>query len=394
MDTLFTPLSRKLRIDDSLYKRLLDSLYDGVYFVDRERRITYWNRAAERLTGYAAEEVVGRSCSDNLLVHVDDAGRQLCLCGCPLWATMADHVPREADVHLRHKRGHRVPVSVRAMPITGDDGEVLGAVEVFHDNSAKREAQRRTEQLQQLMNERERAQEALMRAEKLASAGRVAATLAHEINNPITAVMNLLYMLRGAPLDQESERLVALAEEELRRVANISRTTLGFYRTPSAASPVDVGQLLDEVIALYARKLQENSIAVTTRYAPAPRVTANEGELRQVLSNLVANAIDASADGGRILVRVTRTSGAAGEPGLQITVADTGSGIERAHLPNVFEAFFTTKQAVGTGLGLWASKTIVQKHGGTIRVKSAKGRGTVFRVFLPVAASSVAAAGT
>ncbi len=505
------------RMDENFYKHLLDSLYDGVYFVDRERRITYWNKAAERLSGYAAEEVIGKRCADNILVHVDDAGRQLCLCGCPLSATMGDRLPREADVHMKHKLGHRVSVLVRAVPICDSQGEVIGAVEVFSDNTAKREAVRQAEQLQvelaqrrraeealsrseghlraivdhlpigvwfadadgkivfanpaaeeifgqmrevggeeagayhawwaasgkrinpdewgayravmrgetslgevlkiescdgtlrtllssafpvkdahgrilgavvihEDITERERAQESLMRAEKLASAGRVAATIAHEINNPIMAVINVVYMLRGRGLDADSAGLLAVAEEELRRVANITRTTLGFYRTPSARTVVNIRQLLEEVIGLYARKLQESSIEVQSRYPEEPRVVGNEGELRQVFSNLLGNAVDACPGGGRILVRVRR----AGQRGLHVTVADTGAGIERPDLPNIFEPFFTTKQTVGTGLGLWVSKTIVQKHSGSIRVRSKLGRGTVFRVFLPASESSKA----
>ena len=122
---------------DHFYKELLDNLYDGVYFVDRQRRITYWNRGAERLTGYGSEEVLGRCCADNILVHTDAEGRQLCLCGCPLTETLLDGQVREKEIFLRHKKGHRLPVTVRVVPMCGSDGAVIGAIEVFSDSSWK-----------------------------------------------------------------------------------------------------------------------------------------------------------------------------------------------------------------------------------------------------------------
>jgi len=122
---------------DGFYRDLLDHLSDGVYFTDAERRITYWNKAAERLTGYSKEEVLGRSCRDNILMHVDETGRQLCLDGCPLAQTMEDRRPREQEVYLRTKEGHRLPVLVKASPIIGPEGEVKGAVEIFSSISAR-----------------------------------------------------------------------------------------------------------------------------------------------------------------------------------------------------------------------------------------------------------------
>ncbi len=132
------------------YKALLNSLYDGVYFVDRDRRIMYWNGGAERLTGYPARQVLGRHCADNLLVHVDNAGHQLCLDECPLTHTMADQKSREADVYLQHRLGYRVPVSVRVTPLRNPAGELVGAVEVFSDNRSKKAAEEKAAQLEQM----------------------------------------------------------------------------------------------------------------------------------------------------------------------------------------------------------------------------------------------------
>lgn len=136
--------------DEGFYKRLIDNLYDAVYFVNRERRITYWNKAAEQLTGYAADQVVGHCCADNLLVHTDCDGNQLCRDHCPLSLSLADGGAREAEVYLRHKKGHRVPVSVRVTPIYDRQQRIVGAVEVFSDNSTKKVAEQRTAQLEKM----------------------------------------------------------------------------------------------------------------------------------------------------------------------------------------------------------------------------------------------------
>ncbi len=136
--------------EPSFHKKLLDSLYDGVYFVDTERKITYWNQGAEQLTGYSSAEAVGRHCFDNFLMHVDEQGRALCFGGCPLAATMADGERREAEIYLRHKLGHRVPVGVRATAIRDNGGRIVGAVEVFSDISAKKKMERRAGEMESL----------------------------------------------------------------------------------------------------------------------------------------------------------------------------------------------------------------------------------------------------
>lgn len=137
-------------MDDPFYIQLMDSLYDGVYFVDKKRGITYWNKGAERLTGYTKEEAIGKSCQDSFLSHVDDSGNSLCKSGCPLSQVLQDGQSREADLYLHHKDGHRVPVSVRATPLTAEDGQIIGAVEIFSDNSSHVAARRRIDELEQL----------------------------------------------------------------------------------------------------------------------------------------------------------------------------------------------------------------------------------------------------
>lgn len=147
MSEAFDPIGKP---DGSIHEKLLDSLYDGVYFVDKERKILYWNKGAEYLTGYSADEVVGKHCFDNILSHVSDAGCELCLNGCPLAATIGDGERRENEVYLRHKSGHRVPVSVRVSPVTDEAGIVVGAVEVFSDVTAKKRIERRMGELENM----------------------------------------------------------------------------------------------------------------------------------------------------------------------------------------------------------------------------------------------------
>jgi diguanylate cyclase (GGDEF)-like protein/PAS domain S-box-containing protein len=136
--------------EDGFYKALLDNLHDGVYFTDRDRKITYWNKGAERLTGYSADEIVGSRCADNILAHVDEEGCNLCEGSCPLAATMSDGGARQAEVFLHHKEGHRLPVLVRVSPIRNSDGEIIGGVEVFSDNSASVAARKKLAELHEM----------------------------------------------------------------------------------------------------------------------------------------------------------------------------------------------------------------------------------------------------
>jgi diguanylate cyclase (GGDEF)-like protein/PAS domain S-box-containing protein len=138
-----------MEFENEFFRSVLDGFSDGVYFVDRDRRITYWNRAAERITAYAAEDVVGSRCYDEILVHVDDTGSRLCHQACPVAATIADRLTREAHVYLHHRDGHRVPVRVRVAPLVGPDGELLGAIEAFSDDSAQMAALQRIQELEQ-----------------------------------------------------------------------------------------------------------------------------------------------------------------------------------------------------------------------------------------------------
>jgi signal transduction histidine kinase len=235
-------------------------------------------------------------------------------------------------------------------------------------------------------SERRRAEEALRKTEKLAAAGRLAASIAHEINNPLEAVTNLLFLIRRGSLDSSSARYADLAQHELARVSEITQQMLRFYRQSTLPSLSNVAELLDSVLTLHQGRVASLRVDVVRRYTPDVTLFCFAGEVRQLFANLVGNALDAmTPGGGRLLLRVRY----AGMDCVRVTVADTGSGIPAAVLQHIFEPFFTTKEAIGTGLGLWISAEIVNKHKGKIRVRSrvrdenGKG-GTVFMVFLPV----------
>ncbi|HTX75906.1 MAG TPA: ATP-binding protein [Terracidiphilus sp.] len=255
------------------------------------------------------------------------------------------------------------------------------------------------------VTERVRAEEALRRSEKLAATGRLAASIAHEINNPLEGLTNLLYILRThCGLNAPALEYASMAEHEARRIAEIAQKTLRFYRQSTLPGRVRPAELIDGILDLYRTRMHTFNIAVERNLDPDLTVFCFEGEIRQVLANLIGNAIDATAGGGRILVRLRACrrwrdareseSPATGpgrwdaESGICITVADTGVGMTPEVRAHIFEPFFTTKEATGTGLGLWVSQEIVAKHRGELRVRSraatgGKCSGTVFQFYLP-----------
>jgi signal transduction histidine kinase len=241
-----------------------------------------------------------------------------------------------------------------------------------------------------------KAQEALVRAEKLSAVGRMASSVAHEINNPLEAVTNLIWIAKSDPtINEELRKHLVRADEELRRVAHITRQTLGFYRDSSQKENVKVREVLESVLGLYASRMNGKHISVRTRYEDC-YVFGYTGELRQLFSNLCANAIDAVPAHGVLAVKASRSRdwGGTDEPGVRVTIADNGCGIDAEHLGSLFEPFFTTKEATGTGLGLWVTKQIAEKHGGRIAVRSSAGlqrHYTVFSLFLPVSEGDNAA---
>jgi signal transduction histidine kinase len=228
-------------------------------------------------------------------------------------------------------------------------------------------------------------EEALRKTEKLAVAGRLAASLAHEINNPLTAVTNLLFLVRSSRDLAEAKQYATQAEDELRRVTEIANHTLRFHRSSRGPELVDVAHLLDSAVSLFKAKLRNQDIKVKIECNEGCMATFVLGEIRQVLVNLIANAIDAMPQGGGLLVRgLNRPHPRTSTPGLHISVADHGDGIPLPALSRLFEPFFTTKGSIGTGLGLWLTKDIIDRHQGFIRMRNHHHpHGAVFSFWIP-----------
>jgi PAS domain S-box-containing protein len=228
-------------------------------------------------------------------------------------------------------------------------------------------------------------EEALRKLEKLAAVGQLASSIAHEINNPLESITNLLYLIQQSESMGDVQQYAKLAQEELSRVTDITLQTLRFHRQNSRPISLDLAELLRTVMVLYAGRMLVRNITTEMKVIPSPNVMAMEGEIRQVINNLVRNALDALNTGGRLLIRLhperDRHNGC---NGVRLTVADTGEGISPQIQARLFEPFQTTKELTGTGLGLWVSKGIVQKHRGRIQARTRRGCGTVFTVWLPV----------
>lgn len=350
---------------------------DAIYSTRPDGTITSWNRAAEQLYGYTAQEAIGspvaRLVPPELLEQGAHNREMLQSCG---------HIAPHRTERLR-KDGTRRPVLLSLSPLRNASGQFLGASAIARDISAEKQSE-----------------EAVRRSEKLATAGRLAASIAHEINNPLEVVLNLLYLARHD--SAHTVKYLTQAEQEIARVARLAQQTLGFVRDASSPDWINPAMIMDEILQLYSGKLETRKIRVTRRYRGPCRIHGYSGELRQLLANLLVNAVDAMTDGrvtdGRMTDRGMSDGGSLqvhvspardwsnGRVGVRITVADNGSGIPRENLRQVFEPFFTTKKDAGTGLGLWVSRGIVEKHGGSIRVRSRIGgssSGTAFSIFLP-----------
>jgi signal transduction histidine kinase len=237
-----------------------------------------------------------------------------------------------------------------------------------------------------------KAEDALRNAERLAAMGRMAGIIAHEINNPLEAITNMFYLLRDHPsLDEEARYFAKLGEEELLRIGHITRQTLGFYRESEVPVEVSLAALLDGILELQMRRMEFNDITLEKRYTSTGTIYGFPVELKQVFLNLIGNAAQAMPDGGKLRLHVFESLHRSNRHGgVFVSICDTGKGIAPEHARHLFEPFFTTKSVKGTGLGLWISKGIIQKYGGTISFRSMSRAGrniTCFQVFLPDAGS-------
>ena len=352
---------------------LLDSMLEnapiGFAFIDRDLRFVRLNRLFAAMYGMDIGRYLGHRVTN--VWPQDPAAR------------MEDHVRR---VLLTGQASRNVEFS----NVAGPDGEQRTWLMHFYPVRTESTKVASVGVVVGEITERLRAEETLRKTEKLAATGRLAASIAHEINNPLEAVTNLLYLLKThEPMDEAALRFVDTAQDELARVAEITQQTLRFYRQSTHAAEVNVSELLDSVVTLYQTRLNSAAIKVLRKFDGNPEIFGFSGELRQVFANLIGNALDAMPTGGRLLLRVRNSFGrdAHGnwERGVRICIADTGTGMSAETLARVFEAFFTTKSVTGTGLGLWVSEQIIRKHAGSVRVKSLEGArsGTSFVLFFP-----------
>jgi signal transduction histidine kinase len=327
------------------------------------------DRAAELLNG-EPHVPQSRTALRERIVHEEDLGttaadlRDVLLAG-GAYAAEYRVATRDGREHWISSRG----IASFAEP-TGDpeaDRNIIGMVGTVQDITARK------------------TQEATLRqSEKLAATGRMAATIAHEINNPLEAVTNLIYLCKTDPgVPPPIQHLLETADNELARVAQIAQQTLGFYRDTTRPVDINLTQLLESVVNLFSRKMEYKRLKSRLDLDPDLHIFGLQGEIRQVFSNLLVNAIDASSN-GLIQIRARRRIHA-GQPGISILISDQGGGIPLAVRQRLFSPFFTTKQSVGTGLGLWVTRGIVEKQGGTIRFRTStsKPSGTLFRVFFP-----------
>ena len=341
------------------YRAILESISEGFVFVDREWRIRYANEQFAVLGAVALSSILGKTLWEAFPVIENSSFA-------PAYheAMATGRVMHHEDYYEPSERW------IHANAYPSPDG-----LSIFAQDVTERRVQ----------------QQKLLLSEKLAATGRLAATIAHEINNPLESVLNLIYLARTSRAEMAKIReYLETAEKELNRVSHIARHTLGFYRDTSVASDIDLPALIEEVLTVYESRLRACSIVAVRDFAVVPAVHALRGELHQTFSNLISNAIDAMRDGGgQLKISVQRPHGG-NDLGVLITIEDTGTGIPLENIPRLFEPFFTTKPAAGTGLGLWVVRQFVASWGGTIEVNSSTGtqkHGTTFTIFLPLVAA-------
>lgn len=275
-------------------------------------------------------------------------------------------------LRLIHPATHgEIEYDARSGKIYDERGQVAFTVTVLRDFTAVRK-------LEQLKLERR-----MLEIEKFAATGRLAGTIAHEINNPMEAIKNSIFLLAGK-VDPEHAPVYQILKNETERVARIVRQMLGLYRTADQVGPVEMNSIIDDTLLLFSRQLEHAGIKVKTELNNVPSALGSADQLRQVLSNLVVNARDSMPKGGVLRIRTRNVSGDGVHGCVRILVADSGAGIPQPILHSIFEPFVTTKGEKGTGLGLWIVKGIIENHAGKIRVRSRIGQGTVFKLDLPV----------
>ncbi len=342
-------ISERRRLDESRYRlaAIVDSADDAIISKNLDGVITSWNNGARRLFGYEQEEIVGQSIfrliPDNLRHEEEEILRRL---------RAGDNIEHYQTTRVS-KTGELREVSITVSPIRNAKGEVVGASKIARDVSNEKKAERLA-----------------IEAEKIATTGRMAAAIAHEVNNPLASVLNLIFLARQPDVsNEEIQSYLETAESELERVSHIARQTLGYYRDTGKPSEVHLRDLMENVLSVYRSKLLSHNIVIESKFNDLRKIRVRTGEIIQIFSNIISNAIDSMPHGGVLSIRTMRIVRME-EDAVQVLVSDRGCGIRREHLDKVFEPFFTTKGNLGTGIGLWVTKQLVERHGGQISISS------------------------
>ncbi len=366
-----------LQSSQERFHRLVEAAPLALVISDTQGRITYANSGAWRLMGFrhddpeagpfslshilCAGEFGGdpsrpdsaAQIAERLLKRINDADAET-------WETTCTHVD-----------GTTIPTLLAAAVLTSEPNPESLQIAVFFVD----------------LRDQKRSEEVLRRTEKLAAAGRLAASIAHEINNPLEAVINCMYLLDQGELPEPQRSYLRMAQKELDRVTQITTQTLRFYRQSTRPVLTGIPDLLESVLALYEARLRDKAITVVREFVHAQTILALDGEIRQVLTNLIGNAVDAlngRPEPRTLVLRAHATSRGNGAPAVSVLIADRGCGMSPATMARMFEPFFSTKGITGTGLGLWVSREIIAKHNGRLQVRSRVGDGTVFRIVLPL----------
>ena len=362
--------SKKLQESEQRFRTIFDQAPIGISLTNPDGRLADCNLAYEKLTGFSREELRTRSFLD--LTH-------------------DEHRVENEAVFLSLLRGEISDFAFEKRYMNADGREIWVKANgtLLHSEAG---AQRQVLGIIENVDARRKTEAALLQSEKLAAVGRLASSISHEINNPLASVTNLLYIIRNNNNLDEIHEYIDLAERELRRVSIITNQAVRFHKESTHAAPFFCADLITDSLSAFQGRLINSRISLEKRKRAEHPVNCFGGEIRQVLSNLIGNAIDAMPLGGRLLLRSREATNWKNERrGLVITVADTGTGISPASLRKIFDPFFTTKGIGGTGLGLWVSCEIVERHNGFLRVKSSQregASGTVFTLFLPFDSST------
>jgi PAS domain S-box-containing protein len=358
-----------LRRGEEKYRRIVETTNEGVWLLDADFNTTFVNQRMAEILGFTPEEMLGRHLYD--FYFLEDVPQK-----------QADIERRRKGIRevfynrCRKRDGSEIWVLVSTCPVLSSKGEFTGVMAMLSDVTLLRKSE-----------------ETLRRNEKLITAGRLAAAISHEVNNPLEAVVNLLYLLKSESMSEQAQSYVELASREIHRVSAISKRSLGFFRDAAAWTEILLPELLDDTLSFYEHEFAARGIEVAREYRSRGVMRGSRGEIQQVFANLISNAFDAIGGEGALTVRVYDVFDGQ-NPVIAVEVQDTGSGIGDDDLNRIFEPFFTTKQDTGTGLGLWVAKEIIQKHGGTIAVHSQCGNGrpsgTRFSIFLPAPAAATA----